>query len=60
MNKLNKTVAEEKIAIIGIGCRFPGGASDHRTLWQNLINGKDFNYRDSGQSLQCRHARQPR
>uniref|UniRef100_UPI00066A76F7 beta-ketoacyl synthase N-terminal-like domain-containing protein n=1 Tax=Streptomyces sp. SBT349 TaxID=1580539 RepID=UPI00066A76F7 len=31
----------EKIAIIGIGCRFPGGASDHRAFWRNLLDGKD-------------------
>ncbi|MGW0705519.1 non-ribosomal peptide synthetase/type I polyketide synthase [Streptomyces sp. NPDC002643] len=31
----------EKIAIIGIGCRLPGGACDHRTFWQNLVEGKD-------------------
>ncbi|MFJ9946695.1 amino acid adenylation domain-containing protein [Kitasatospora sp. NPDC091207] len=31
----------EKIAIIGIGCRFPGGAGDHRSFWQNLVEGKD-------------------
>lgn len=31
----------EKIAIIGIGCRFPGGACDHRAFWQNLLDGKD-------------------
>ncbi|MFF2400054.1 non-ribosomal peptide synthetase/type I polyketide synthase [Streptomyces goshikiensis] len=31
----------EKIAIIGIGCRFPGGAGDHRAFWQNLLDGKD-------------------
>lgn len=30
-----------KVAIIGIGCRFPGGASDHRAFWQNLVDGKD-------------------
>ncbi|MGI8306317.1 non-ribosomal peptide synthetase/type I polyketide synthase [Saccharopolyspora hattusasensis] len=30
-----------KVALIGIGCRFPGGASDHRTFWQNLADGKD-------------------
>ena len=29
------------IAIIGIGCRLPGGASDHRTFWRNLVDGKD-------------------
>lgn len=31
----------DKIAIIGIGCRFPGGANDYVTFWQNLIDGKD-------------------
>ncbi|MER6993179.1 amino acid adenylation domain-containing protein [Saccharopolyspora hirsuta] len=30
-----------KVAIIGIGCRFPGDASDHRSFWQNLAEGKD-------------------
>ncbi|MEH6422151.1 HSAF biosynthetic non-ribosomal peptide synthetase/polyketide synthase [Pseudomonas sp. CGJS7] len=32
---------EDRIAIVGIGCRLPGGASDHRAFWQNLIEGKD-------------------
>ncbi|MCK5807586.1 SDR family NAD(P)-dependent oxidoreductase [bacterium] len=31
----------EPIAIIGIGCRFPGGAADPEQLWQNLLNGVD-------------------
>ncbi|WP_052488514.1 non-ribosomal peptide synthetase/type I polyketide synthase [Streptomyces sp. 150FB] len=35
------TATREKIAIIGIGCRLPGGASDHRTFWRNLLDGKD-------------------
>ncbi|MBP2477890.1 hybrid polyketide synthase/nonribosomal peptide synthetase FtdB [Crossiella equi] len=30
-----------RIAVIGIGCRLPGGASDHRSYWQNLVSGKD-------------------
>ncbi|QWP74771.1 HSAF biosynthetic non-ribosomal peptide synthetase/polyketide synthase [Lysobacter sp. K5869] len=32
---------EDRIAIIGIGCRLPGGASDYRAFWQNLVDGKD-------------------
>ncbi|MCE6997188.1 amino acid adenylation domain-containing protein [Saccharothrix sp. S26] len=32
---------DNRLAIIGIGCRLPGGASDHRTFWQNLLDGKD-------------------
>ena len=31
----------EPIAIIGIGCRFPGGAHDPETFWQCLVQGKD-------------------
>src|SRR5215217_3373460 len=31
----------EPIAIIGIGCRFPGGAGDIESLWQILRNGVD-------------------
>ena len=29
------------IAIIGIGCRFPGGAANPRQFWRNLCRGKD-------------------
>jgi acyl transferase domain-containing protein/NADPH:quinone reductase-like Zn-dependent oxidoreductase/NAD(P)-dependent dehydrogenase (short-subunit alcohol dehydrogenase family)/acyl carrier protein len=32
---------KEPIAIIGIGCRFPGGASNPRLFWRNLCQGKD-------------------
>ncbi|MDI5965470.1 non-ribosomal peptide synthetase/type I polyketide synthase [Streptantibioticus silvisoli] len=32
---------QDRIAIIGIGCRFPGGARDHRSFWRNLIEGRD-------------------
>lgn len=31
----------EPIAIIGIGCRFPGGADDPATYWKLLSNGVD-------------------
>lgn len=31
----------EPIAIIGMGCRFPGGVSDPETLWQLLEKGGD-------------------
>ncbi|MFL4904183.1 amino acid adenylation domain-containing protein [Streptomyces sp. MMS24-I2-30] len=41
MSDLCKVATRDKIAIIGIGCRLPGGASDHRTFWQNLIDGRD-------------------
>ena len=31
----------EPIAIVGMGCRFPGSANDCETFWKNLINGID-------------------
>src|SRR3954471_9894344 len=32
---------EEPIAIIGIGCRFPGGANDPAQFWRLLTDGVD-------------------
>ncbi len=32
---------DDAFAIVGIGCRLPGGASDYRTFWRNLLDGKD-------------------
>ena len=34
-------VRHEPIAIIGMGCRFPGGADSPESLWQLLSNGVD-------------------
>ncbi|WP_078857022.1 non-ribosomal peptide synthetase/type I polyketide synthase [Streptomyces sp. NBRC 109706] len=31
----------DRYAVIGIGCRFPGGANDHRSYWRNLLAGRD-------------------
>ncbi len=36
-----RAASADRIAIIGIGCRFPGHARDHRAFWQNLIDGRD-------------------
>lgn len=33
--------SNDKIAIVGIGCRFPGGANDYTQFWENILNGKD-------------------
>lgn len=32
---------DEKIAIVGMGCRFPGGANSIEQFWQMLSGGKD-------------------
>ncbi len=32
---------KERIAIIGIGCRFPGGVSSKDSLWKLLIEGRE-------------------
>ena len=31
----------EPIAIVGVGCRFPGGAVDPESFWQSLKDGVD-------------------
>src|SRR5688572_11279654 len=32
---------KEKIAIIGVGCRFPGGIHDTEALWKLLVEGRE-------------------
>jgi len=32
---------KEPIAVIGVGCRFPGGVQNTQDLWQLLVNGVD-------------------
>jgi acyl transferase domain-containing protein/SAM-dependent methyltransferase/acyl carrier protein len=51
MHSLNQTIAppqlstpvrtKEGIAIVGIGCRFPGGVSDTESFWKLLEEGRD-------------------
>ena len=36
-----KRAQTEPIAVIGIGCRYPGSANDPDSFWQMLINGVD-------------------
>ncbi|MDJ0763008.1 MAG: SDR family NAD(P)-dependent oxidoreductase [Myxococcota bacterium] len=39
--KSEMTLAEEGIAVVGIGCRFPGNVSNPDEYWNFLSNGKD-------------------
>lgn len=39
--KIASTVEYDDVAIIGMGCRFPGEANTPYDYWQNLINMKD-------------------
>ncbi len=32
---------EEMVAIVGIGCRYPGGVTDPKSFWRLLTEGKD-------------------
>jgi len=45
VKKRNPTIVkqgeQEPIAIIGIGCRFPGGSNNPAAFWDLLINAKD-------------------
>lgn len=43
INKLEavERAKTEPIAVIGMSCRFPGGATDPNAFWQVLINGVD-------------------
>lgn len=38
---INKTGRREGIAIIGIGCRFPGGVNNAESFWSLLTEGRD-------------------
>jgi acyl transferase domain-containing protein/SAM-dependent methyltransferase/NADP-dependent 3-hydroxy acid dehydrogenase YdfG len=39
--KLEAAQAREPIAIVGIGCRLPGGADDPQAFWELLRQGRD-------------------
>ena len=32
---------KDRIAIIGIGCRFPGGVNDPESFWKLLVEGRE-------------------
>ena len=36
-----RAIKKERIAIIGIGCRFPGGVKDTESFWKLLVEGRD-------------------
>ena len=40
-DKASRIAAAEPIAVVGIGCRFPGGASGPDAYWELLETGRD-------------------
>ncbi|MBI2570996.1 MAG: SDR family NAD(P)-dependent oxidoreductase [Candidatus Schekmanbacteria bacterium] len=36
-----ETTAHEPVAVVGLGCRFPGGANDPAAFWALLATGRD-------------------
>lgn len=40
-NKDRENLNQKPIAVIGMGCRFPGGASDPDRFWQLLVSGEN-------------------
>ena len=41
MSFSRKSTSKESIAIIGIGCRFPGGVNDTDSFWKLLMDGRE-------------------
>ncbi|HSK42243.1 MAG TPA: polyketide synthase, partial [Arenibaculum sp.] len=41
MEHVRDSQAVHDIAIVGMGCRFPAGAHDPESFWQNLVSGRD-------------------
>jgi acyl transferase domain-containing protein/NADPH:quinone reductase-like Zn-dependent oxidoreductase/SAM-dependent methyltransferase/acyl carrier protein len=39
--RLTLTMPKDRIAIIGIGCRFPGGINDTESYWNLLLEGRE-------------------
>ena len=40
-DKASRIAAAEPIAVVGIGCRFPGGVNDIDSFWRLLVEGRE-------------------
>jgi acyl transferase domain-containing protein len=48
---LPKSTDMEPIALVGVGCHFPGGISDTKSFWELLVNKEDGINRSSSGSI---------
>ncbi|OOK81799.1 beta-ketoacyl synthase, N-terminal domain protein [Mycobacterium kansasii] len=39
--KISRIAVAEPVAVVGIGCRFPGDATDPDSFWDLLIEGRN-------------------
>ena len=50
-DKAARIASAEPIAVVGIGCRFPGGATGPDNYWAFLADGGDADHRGARRSL---------
>ena len=60
MSVLRTTPGGDPVAIVGIGCRFPGGVTDAKSFWDLLSEGRDAIIEIPSNRIDVRHYFDPR